>query len=144
MDFSTRGQSVLVAAGSKGVGRACALALAAEGVNVTICACGLDALNVSMMALRATGAQALAIQADVTEPEQLRMVVERAVSTFGRLDILICSCNAAGPPPRTFASASETQWIEAFQLRLLRVVSLSQTALPHLRQHGSGRIDHQP
>jgi 3-oxoacyl-[acyl-carrier protein] reductase len=138
MDFGIRGQSALVAAGSKGLGRACALALAAEGVNVTIFARGLDALDETAAAVRATGAEALAIQADVTQSDELRMAVDRAVRTFGQLDILIC--NAGGPPPGTFASVGEQQWIEAFQLSLMSVVSLIRAALPHLRQQQSGRI----
>lgn len=138
MDFGIKGHTALVAAGSKGLGRACALALAAEGANVAIFARGFDALNDTATAARALGAEVLVMQADVTQSDQLRRVVERTINTFGRLDILVC--NAGGPPPGTFASVSAESWLQAFQLTLMSVVSLIHTALPYLRQHGTGRI----
>src|SRR5579871_34513 len=138
MDFGIKGQSAIVAAASKGLGRACAIALAAEGVNVAVFARDLDALNETAAAARAKGAQAIAIQADVTKPDDIRQVVDRAASEFGRLDILVC--NAGGPTPGTFATATEEQWEQAFHLNLMSVVRLVNTALPHLRKQGGGRI----
>jgi 3-oxoacyl-[acyl-carrier protein] reductase len=138
MDFGIKGQAAIVAAASKGLGRACAAALAAEGVNVTIFARDLNALNETAAAVRAAGAQALAIQADVTRPDQIRQVVERAASEFGRLDILVC--NAGGPPPGKFDEVHEEQWEQAFQLNLMSAVRLIHAALPHMRRQGSGRI----
>ncbi len=138
MDFDIKGQGAVVAAASKGLGRACAIALAAEGVNVAVFARNFDGLNETAAAVRAAGAQAFAIQADVTNPDQIRQVVERAASEFGRLDILVC--NAGGPPPGKFADVSDEQWEQAFQLNLMSVVRLIHEALPHLRRQGGGRI----
>ncbi len=138
MDFGIQGHAAIVAAASKGLGRACAAALAAEGVNVTIFARDLNALNETAAAVRAAGAQALAIQADVTKPDQIRQVVDRAASEFGRLDILVC--NAGGPPPGKFDDVNEEQWEQAFQLNLMSAVRLIHAALPHMRRQGSGRI----
>ncbi len=138
MDFGIKGHGAVVAAASKGLGRACAIALAAEGVNVAVFARDLDTLNETAAAVRAHGVQAIAIQADVTKPDEIRQVVDRAASEFGRLDILIC--NAGGPPPGTFASVTEDQWELAFQLSLMSVTRLVSAALPHLRRQGGGRI----
>ena len=138
MDFGIQGQAAIVAAASKGLGRACAVALAAEGVNVTIFARDLKALNETAAAVRAAGAQALVLQADVTRPDQILQVVDRAASEFGRLDILVC--NAGGPPPGKFSDVNEEQWEQAFQLNLMSAVRLIHAALPHMRQQGSGRI----
>jgi 3-oxoacyl-[acyl-carrier protein] reductase len=138
MDFGIKGQGAVVAAASKGLGRACAVALAEEGVNVAVFARDLNALSETAAAIRAAGAQALAIQADVTQPDQIRAVIDRAASEFGRLDILVC--NAGGPPPGKFADVNEEQWEQAFHLNLMSVVRLIQAALPHMRRQGSGRI----
>jgi 3-oxoacyl-[acyl-carrier protein] reductase len=138
MDFGIKGQGAVVAAASKGLGRACAIALAAEGVNVAVFARDLNALNETATAARAKGVQALAIQADVTNPEQIQQVVDQAASEFGRLDILVC--NAGGPPPGRFADVNEEQWEQAFHLNLMSVVRLINAALPHMRRQGSGRI----
>jgi 3-oxoacyl-[acyl-carrier protein] reductase len=138
MDFGIKGQGAVVAAASKGLGRACAVALAAEGVNVAIFARDQNALNETAAAARAHGVQAIAIQADVTQPEQIRQVVDRAADEFGRLDILVC--NAGGPPPGTFATINEEQWEQAFHLNLMSMVRLVNAALPHMRRQGGGRI----
>jgi 3-oxoacyl-[acyl-carrier protein] reductase len=138
MDFGIKGQAAIVAAASKGLGRACAVALAAEGVNVAVFARDQGALSETAAAARAYGVQAIAIQADVTQPEQIRQVVDRAADAFGRLDILVC--NAGGPPPGTFATINEEQWEQAFHLNLMSMVRLVSTALPHMRKQGGGRI----
>ncbi|HEY7122421.1 MAG TPA: SDR family oxidoreductase [Ktedonobacterales bacterium] len=127
-----------MAAASKGLGRACAVALAAEGVNVAIFARDLDALTETAREIEKTGNRALVIQADVTNPGQIRGVVEQTVGELGRLDILVC--NAGGPPPGHFAAMSEEQWHQAFELSLMSVVRMVHAALPHMRQQGGGRI----
>lgn len=138
MDFGIKGQGAVVAAASKGLGRACAVALAAEGVNVAVFARDPSALNETAAAARAHGVKAIAIQADVTQPAQIRQVVDQAADEFGRLDILVC--NAGGPPPGTFATINEEQWEQAFYLNLMSMVRLVNAALPHMRRQGGGRI----
>ena len=138
MDFGIKGQTAVVAAASKGLGRACAIALAQEGVNVALFARDLDALNETAEAARSAGAQALVIQADVTQTAQLQRVIDQAANQFGRLDILVC--NAGGPPPGTFNDVNDEQWEQAFHLNLMSVVHLIRAALPHMRRQGGGRI----
>lgn len=114
------------------------MALAAEGVNVAIFARDLAALNETAREIEKAGTRALVIQADVTNPEQIRGVVEQAANEFGRLDILVC--NAGGPPPGRFEQMSEEQWQQAYELNLLSVVRMVHAALPHMRRQGGGRI----
>lgn len=138
MDFGIKGQTAVVAAASKGLGRACSITLAQEGVNVALFARNLDALNETAEAVRSAGAQALIIQADVTQTAQIQHAIDQTANQFGRLDILVC--NAGGPPPGTFKDMNDEQWEQAFQLNLMSVVHLIRAALPHMRRQGGGRI----
>lgn len=139
MDLGLKGKVALVLAASKGLGRASASALAAEGAHVVIGARHEEALREAAAYMRReSGSQVLAVPTDVTKPEQLAAIVDAAVREFGRLDILVN--NAGGPPPGTFEMFNDTQWESAFELSLLSVVRLTRLALPHMRQQGSGRI----
>lgn len=139
MDLGIKGKVALVLAASKGLGRASASALAAEGAHVVIGARHEEALREAAEHMRReSGSQVLAVPTDVTKPEQLAAIVDAAVREFGRLDILVN--NAGGPPPGTFEMFNDTQWESAFELSLLSVVRLIRLALPHMRQQGSGRI----
>src|SRR4051794_35134286 len=97
MDLGLTGRVALVTAASKGLGRASALALADEGVAVSICARSEDALRRTEGELTGRGVEVLATPADVTEPGVPRRLVDATIERFGRLDILVA--NAGGPPP---------------------------------------------
>jgi 3-oxoacyl-[acyl-carrier protein] reductase len=138
MDLGIHGQAAIVVASSKGLGRASAEALAAEGVGVAICARNAQELEQAAAAMRERGAAVLAVPADVTDAQQLEQLVARTVDHFGRLDILVN--NAGGPPPGTFDDVTDEQWEQAFHLNLLSAVRLIRLAVPHMRQQGGGRI----
>ncbi len=139
MDMGLRGKVALVAAASKGLGKAAALALAREGANVAICARNAAALEAAAADIRsATGVDVLAVTADVTKAEDIGTFVTRAAEHFGRIDILVT--NAGGPPPGTFDMFSDADWQAAFNLTLLSVVRMIRAALPYLRKAGGGRI----
>jgi len=139
MDMGLRGKVALVSAASKGLGKAAALALAREGVNVAICARNEAALAATEQEIRqATGVDVLAVTADVTKPEDIASFVSTAAAHFGRIDILVT--NAGGPPSGTFDMFSDADWQAAFNLTLLSVVRLIRATLPHLRKAGGGRI----
>src|SRR5687767_1849040 len=97
MDLGIAGRVALVTAASKGLGRASAVALAREGVKVAICARGRDALADAASEIADLGGEALAIPADVTQPDAPEQLVATTVEHFGRLDIVVA--NAGGPPP---------------------------------------------
>src|SRR5262245_7963231 len=101
MDLGLAGKTALVVAASKGVGRACALGLAAEGARVAMLARGEAALKEAAADVqKRTGGQVLAIPGDVSRPEDISRAVSRTVEAFGGVDILVA--NAGGPPPGPF------------------------------------------
>lgn len=139
MDLGLNGRVALVAAASRGLGKAVATALAEEGTRVAIFSRSRDAIETAAAEVRSrTGAEVLPLTADVNKLEDLERVVRATIERWGRLDILIN--NAGGPPPGTFASVSEDQWQQAVNLTLMSAVRLTRLALPHLRTQGGGRI----
>jgi len=138
MDLGLRGRAALVTASSKGLGRACAIALAKEGADVAICARGEEDLRKTEAELLALGVGVRAMVADVSRPEDCRRVVEGAAGEFGRLDVLVPI--AGGPPPGPFDSFGDDAYRAAIELDLMSVVRLSAAAVPLMRQQRWGRI----
>jgi len=134
VDLGLKGRRALVTAASKGLGRACAAALSAEGARVYIAARGRDDLARTANEIRAAGFQ----EADVSEPDTPGRLVEDAVQTLGGLDILVC--NAGGPPAGTFDSTPLEEWEKGFNLTLMSTVRLCKAAIPHLKRSDQGRI----
>src|SRR5947209_15675029 len=97
MDLGLQGCVAIVGGSSSGMGRACARALAAEGCDVTVFARRRELLDevVAEVEGLGSGARALAVAGDATDPEDLRVVVDRTLQRFGRLDIVVN--NAGGP-----------------------------------------------
>ena len=139
MDLGLQDKVAIVMAASKGLGRACANALAAEGASVTIGARGAQALEETAQEIqRATGSRVLAVPTDVTRAGDVEAIVAATVREFGRIDILVN--NAGGPPAGKFESFGDAQWQAAFELNLLSTVRLVRLVVPHMRKTGSGRI----
>jgi 3-oxoacyl-[acyl-carrier protein] reductase len=139
MDLGLNGRVALVAAASRGLGQAVAVALAEEGARVAMFSRRQEAIEAAAAEVRRrTGAELLPLAADVNNPQDLEQVVRATVEQFGRLDILVN--NAGGPPPGTFDTLSEEQWQQAVNLTLMSAVRLTRLALPHLRTQGGGRI----
>lgn len=138
MDLGIAGRVALVTASSKGLGRGAAVALAAEGVKVVLCARGREPLAETAAAIAEAGGEALAVQADVTEPSQPAALVAAAVRHFGRLDIVVA--NAGGPTPATALDVTADAVHEAIEANFLTSVRLVQAAVPHMRADGWGRI----
>ena len=139
MNLEIAGRSALVLAASKGLGRASAHALAAEGVRVMIGS--RDAARVQQTAheLRdATGGDVRAVAVDVTDPAQCAHAYDAARSAFGDVDVLVN--NAGGPPFGPFESFTEEQWQKALEMNLLSTVRFSRMALDGMKQRGWGRI----
>ena len=139
MDLGLAGKVALVAAASKGIGRACARALAAEGARVAMCARSRDELERAAGAIRKeTSAEVLAVPTDVRKAEEVSALVARTVDAFGGVDVLVT--NAGGPTPGLFDQMSDADFEAAFELNLLSTVRLIRAALPHMRRRGWGRI----
>jgi 3-oxoacyl-[acyl-carrier protein] reductase len=139
MDLGLQDKVAIVMAASKGLGRACATALAAEGARVTIGARGARVLEKTAQEIQqTTRSRVLAVPTDVTKEEDVETIVAATVREFGRIDILVN--NAGGPPAGKFASFGDAHWQAAFELNLLSTVRLVRLVLPHMRTTGSGRI----
>ena len=138
MDLGITGKVALVTAGSKGLGRATALALAAEGVHVMLS--GRDAATLAAtrdeVARLGVGADVLA--GDVTDPAEPARLVAATVERFGGLDILIA--NAGGPPPSRALELTDDAIEAALNANLTTSIRLVRAGLPHMRATGWGRI----
>lgn len=139
MDFGLAGKVALVAAASRGLGRAVAEELAREGAHLVICARGADALRETAAAIRAaSGVNVVEVVADLSDPAGVARVTARALADFGRVDILVT--NSGGPPAGPFESHSADAWQTAVQQNLHSVVELTRAVLPGMKERGWGRI----
>ena len=138
MDLGIAGKAALVTAASKGLGKAAAMALAAEGVRVAICARGEADLRATEAELLEFGVDVLAVVADVTEPAAPARLVAAAAERFGGLDIVIG--NAGGPPPARALEVTDEQIAAAVNANLVTSIRLVRAATPHMQSTGWGRI----
>jgi 3-oxoacyl-[acyl-carrier protein] reductase len=138
MDLGISGKSALVTASSKGLGLASALALAREGVRVTICARGEEALRQAEATINDAGGTVLAIPADVTDAAVPAELVAAHVDRYGGLDILVP--NAGGPPPARALQIDEKQIATAVNNNMVTSIRLVEQAVPYMRAAGWGRI----
>ncbi|MFI5184846.1 MAG: SDR family oxidoreductase [Vicinamibacteria bacterium] len=139
MDLGLKGRVAVVAAASRGHGRASARALAAEGASVGLC--GRDAARIQEAAAtiaRETGVPTLPVVADVAKAEDCVRFVEETAAAFGRIDILVT--NTGGPRPGGFDGVGALDWETAFRVTLANVVHLVGAAVPHMKKNGWGRI----
>ncbi len=134
MDLGLKDRRALVTAASKGLGRACAAALAGEGARVYVTSRDAGAIAHAGRAMNAEGWSA----ADVSRAEDVGALVAAASDKLGGLDVLVV--NAGGPPPGTFQTVPLEQWDHAHNLTLMSAVRLVHAALPHLKLSDQGRI----
>jgi 3-oxoacyl-[acyl-carrier protein] reductase len=135
MDLQLEGKVALVTGASRGIGRAIALALAAERCDVALVARGEEALRLATGEVAALGVRAEAIVADVTAAADVERIVSDASSRLGRLDILIN--NAGGSFPDDDAG-----WQAAFAANIEAAVRATRAVVPHMRAQGGGAIVH--
>ena len=139
MDLGLRGKVALVAAASKGLGRAVAEELAAEGAKLAICSRDAEAIeSVGNEIAKATGAEVLARAADVSRTADVDAFVDAALSIFGRVDILLT--NSGGPPPGRFETLDLAAWRKAAELTLFAPVEFARRLLPGMKERRWGRI----
>ena len=140
MDLGLKGKIAVVAASSKGLGKATAQTLAREGALVTVNGRDAETLKATADGIRAeTGADVIEIVGDLTNPADIDRLINETVEKRGGLDILVC--NAGGPPSGTFSSFPEDQpWLDAVNLNLMSTLRLMRAAIPHLEARGGGSI----
>ena len=139
MNLGLEGKVALVAAASKGLGRAVADELAAEGCSLVVCARGRDSLDAACEEIRnATGAEVLGVAADVSRSEDVARVVGAGLERFGRIDVLVT--NSGGPPAGAFDSLSAEDWEGATRVLLTSVLEFTRAVLPGMKERRWGRI----
>jgi len=139
MDLGLRGKIALVAASSRGLGRAVAEELANEGASLILCARDAHALNQTKQDIVGlSGVQVLAVPADLTLPGDVQRVVDSGIKQFGQIDILVT--NAGGPPAGKFEQLTIEQWEQAARLTLFSALELTRHVLPGMKARGWGRI----
>jgi 3-oxoacyl-[acyl-carrier protein] reductase len=141
MDLGLRDKVALVTGASRGIGRAIALGLAAEGARVVLCARSAGDLDAAVREARGrAGAEdaAIGVVADVTTPEGVAAAVDAAVRAHGGLDVVVN--NVGGSGARTFDATDEADLQSVLDRNLFSALRVSRAALPHLRARGGGVI----
>jgi 3-oxoacyl-[acyl-carrier protein] reductase len=135
MDLGIKGKSAIVCAASKGLGRACAWSLAREGVDLTICARGKEALEQTAGEIRkAFGVKVTALALDVTTADGRAQLL----AACPQPDILIN--NAGGPPPGDFRNWSREDWLKAIDANMLTPIELIKATVDHMIAKKFGRV----
>jgi 3-oxoacyl-[acyl-carrier protein] reductase len=135
MDLGLKDRVAIVAASSKGLGKAVALGLAKEGAKLAICARGEKDLQAAAAEMPG---EVLAQAVDVTSEEQVRSFVQSTLKRFGRIDI--CVTNAGGPPARRFEETSVENWRAALDLNFLSTLYFAREVLPVMKDQHWGRF----
>lgn len=139
MDLGIAGNTALITASSSGLGKASAMALAREGVNVVINGRDTAKLEAAREEIEAEAlGEVMAHPADLTDAEALEGLVDATLDTFGRLDHLVTS--AGGPPSGAFLDTDDADWYDAYDLLVMSVVRLVRHCTPHLKADGGGTI----
>ena len=139
MDLRIKGKVALVAASSKGIGKAIASGLAEEGVNLSIFSRSKDEIERVASEIRTRfEVNVLASVADVTTKDQIDEVIENTIQTLGGIDILIN--NAGGPPFGFFEDFESSDWQNALELNLLSGIYLAKKVVPLMKKQNWGRI----
>jgi 3-oxoacyl-[acyl-carrier protein] reductase len=139
VDLGLRGKVALVAASSKGLGRAIAEELAAEGAHLVMCARGKETLEQTAQSIReTTGVKVITVAADISNTADASRVAKAALDELGRVDILVT--NSGGPPSGPFENLTPEMWDSATSLLLKSAVELTRAVLPGMKERRWGRI----
>jgi 3-oxoacyl-[acyl-carrier protein] reductase len=142
MHLGISNRVAMIAAASKGLGKACALSLAAEGSRVSLCARNVAELEKARdeIAAQPGSGEAMIVAADVSSTADLNNWYQQTIARFGQVDILVT--NTGGPPVSKFMNLSDEQWQAGVDSTLLNVVRLSRLVIPGMQQRKWGRIIH--
>ena len=139
MNLGLKGRVAIVAAASKGLGRAVATELAREGASVAICARSEKNLAEAAARIRIeTGSEIFTWVVDVAKAEAVREFVEAVEAEYGRIDI--CVTNAGGPPAKSFLDITPEEWRQAIDQLLMGTIWFAREALPRMKKHHWGRF----
>ncbi len=134
MDLKLSCKIALVTGASRGIGRAIAEGLAAEGVRLVIAARGVEALEEARQGLEASGAEVLAVPTDVGDDASVQALVEKACAHFGKIDILISNASALA------VTGDRASWEASLDVDVMGAVRLVEAVLPTMRDQRDGAI----
>ena len=138
MDLKLNGKVAIVTGASRGIGKAIAASLGAEGCNLMICARGEEGLEQAADELRQGGIRVASMALDVTQPDAAGQLVEQAEKEFGRIDVLVG--NVGGNRRKPLVDTTDEDWSDILQLNLMSHIRCSREAVPVMRKHGGGSI----
>ena len=139
MDLGLQGKVALVTAASQGLGRACAEALAAEGVRVAICSRSRDRVTAAAIKIsRQTGGEVEGFVCDLTKKCDIKHLVTQVYNSFGAIDVLVF--NHGNPPPGSFGNVGLEQWQQGLNLCLWPAIHLCHAVVPIMKEKRWGRI----
>ena len=134
------GKVILITGASSGIGRATAELLASKGAKIIVNYLSNEKGAIeTVRCIQENGGEAMIIQADVTNKEQVNAMVEQGLAFFGKIDILINNA-AGGIRQSTFMEASEELWEETYRLNIMSVLLCSQAVLKHMMPRKEGKI----
>ena len=141
MNLNLKNKNAIVCASSQGLGKAAALDLAEEGVNLAICSRDQDKINKVKEEIHQkinSEIKVIALQVDLDSPDEIQAFYEQVENDLGPVDILVN--NNGGPPPSTFEQLSDDDWQKAFNSTMMSCLRLSKLVIPNMKKNAWGRI----
>ena len=141
MNLNLKDKNAIVCASSQGLGKAAALDLAEEGVNLAICSRDQDKINKVKEEIHQkinSEIKVIALQVDLDSPDDIQAFYKQVENDLGTVDILVN--NNGGPPPSTFEQLSDDDWQKAFNSTMMSCLRLSKLVIPNMKKNAWGRI----
>ena len=141
MKLNLKNKNAIVCASSQGLGKAAALDLAEEGVNLAICSRDQDKINKVKEEIHQkinSEIKVIALKVDLDSPDEIQAFYEQVENDLGSVDILVN--NNGGPPPSTFEQLSDDDWQKAFNSTVMSCLRLSKLVIPNMKKNAWGRI----
>ena len=138
MNLNISGKVAIIGGSSKGLGKACAVALAKEGVNIVLCARHEETLQRTKTEIELLGVEVLALSVNMASAEDNQRIIDETIRKFGRIDILVN--NSGGPKPGTFREVTSDDLDDAYRSVLKYNIRMIQGCLPFMERNGWGRI----
>lgn len=138
MDFTIKDKVAIVGGSSKGLGKACAIALAKEGVNIVLCSNDEESLRNTKKEITNLGVQVEPLLVDMSLKEDNERIISSALKRFGRIDILVN--NSGGPKPGIYNTLNESDWDYAYHAVLKYNIRMTEACIPHMTKNEWGRI----
>ena len=141
MNLNLKNKNAIVCASSQGLGKAAAIDLAMEGVNLAICSRDqkkIDKAKKEIMMKTDQNIKILSLEVNLDSPEEINAFYKEVERNLGSVDILVN--NTGGPPPSSFDQISDKDWLNAFNSTMMSSVRLSRAVIPHMKENNWGRI----